>query len=74
MNKQEFFTRVNATGFNAVYVESQDKPFMVRWTGHTETVSVMGCEDDQEATCTTCYATAEEAIAAAESTAAAEGM
>ena len=67
MSKQEFFARVGAAGFQGIISPSQANPFLVEWTGHTETVSVMGCEEDQEQTVVTSYLTADDAVAAAES-------
>jgi len=67
MSTTEFFNRVDAAGFHGFISPSQAKPFFVEWTGHTETVSVMGCDHEQEITVVTSYLTAADAVHAAES-------
>lgn len=69
MTKKEFFDRIRATGLVGI-VQEGIRPFVVEWTGRTETAHVMTARNrgvDRQVTRRTEYATAEEAVAAAES-------
>jgi hypothetical protein len=65
MTDAEFFARVREAGFVGRIVRSNAEPYQVEWTGHTETVFVGG--EDYETVRVTGYASADDAVAAAES-------
>lgn len=67
MTDTEFFTRVSAAGFKGQIARGSAEPYRVEWTGHTETVRLVGERKDREITRNTGFATAAEAVAAAES-------
>ncbi len=67
MTDLEFFARVSAAGFKGQIAHGSANPYRVEWTGHTETVRLVGERKDREITRNTGYATASTAVAAAES-------
>jgi len=64
----EFFDRIEAAGFKGIICRTQPLSYSVEWTGHKETVHVLGGrKKGYEVTVVTSYATPEEAVEAAES-------